>query len=341
MNMTGPTGAPTRAHIHVYCSSLCRSQSDLRAGQHQHSPPGARSGRCADRHPVLRRLPLRPAHGAQRVGRWPTVYPCVPGHEIVGRVTRSAANVSGSRPAISPAVGCMVDSCRTCASCTEGLEQYCDTNGTIVHLQLPPTRQAPRAVTYGGYSDRIVVDEHFVLRVPARSSISPRSRRCCARASRPTRRCGTGAPGPGKKVGIVGLGGLGHMGVKFAHAFGAHTVLFTTSPAKVEDAQAARRGRGRALEGRRRDGEARAQLRLHPQHGRGLAQPRRRSSRCSSATATLVLVGVPEHPHPSPTVFQLIFGAALARGLADRRHRRDAGDARLLRASTTSSRTSR
>ncbi|MEP6915724.1 MAG: NAD(P)-dependent alcohol dehydrogenase, partial [Acidobacteriota bacterium] len=164
---------------------------------------------------------------------WPTTYPCVPGHEIVGRVTAVGADVTTFKPGDHAAVGCMVGSCRTCPSCLAGLEQYCDTGGTIFTYNSPdPHGTAP--ATYGGYSDRIVVNQHFVLRLSPKLDLAAAAPLLCAGVTvySPLRHWGAG---PGKKVGIVGLGGLGHMGVKFAHAFGAHTVLFTTSPSKIED----------------------------------------------------------------------------------------------------------
>jgi uncharacterized zinc-type alcohol dehydrogenase-like protein len=160
-----------------------------------------------------------------------TVFPCVPGHEIVGRVTKVGGHVTKFKEGDLAAVGCMVDSCRECTSCEAGLEQYClqfptfTYNGQDKHLG---------GVTFGGYSDAIVVDEAFTLKVPANLDLAAVAPLLCAGIT-------TYSPlhhwkvGPGQKVGIVGLGGLGHMGVKFAHALGAHTVLFTTSPSKVED----------------------------------------------------------------------------------------------------------
>ncbi len=164
---------------------------------------------------------------------WPTVYPCVPGHEIVGRVTKVGPKVAGFKPGDLAAVGCMVGSCGSCASCKEGLEQYCDVGGTVFTYNSPdPHKTAP--MTYGGYSERIVVDHKFVLHVSDRLDPAAAAPLLCAGVTlySPLRHWGAG---PGKKVGVVGLGGLGHMGVKFAHSFGAETVLFTTSPSKIED----------------------------------------------------------------------------------------------------------
>lgn len=160
-----------------------------------------------------------------------TNYPCVPGHEIVGKVTNVGANVKKFKVGDLVAVGCLVDSCRTCSSCEKGLEQYClnvptyTYNGTDKHLN---------GTTYGGDSESIVVDENYVLRIPEGMDPASAAPLLCAGIT-------TYSPlkhwnvGPGKKVGIVGLGGLGHMGVKLAHAMGAHVVLFTTSPSKIED----------------------------------------------------------------------------------------------------------
>ena len=161
----------------------------------------------------------------------PTVYPCVPGHEIVGRVTRVGSAVTGFKPGDLAAVGCMVDSDRTCSECQAGLEQFCP-NLTLTY-NFPDKHLG--GVTYGGYSDGIVVDEHFVLRVPSNLDPAGAAPLLCAGITTysPMRRRGVGK---GKKVGVVGLGGLGHMAVKFAHAFGARVVVFTTSPNKKEDA---------------------------------------------------------------------------------------------------------
>ena len=161
----------------------------------------------------------------------PTVYPCVPGHEIVGRVTKVGSAVSKFKAGDLAAVGCMVDSDRTCPECKAGLEQFCN-NFTLTY-NFPDKHLG--GVTYGGYSDSIVVDEHFVLRVPANLDLAGAAPLLCAGITTysPMHHWGVTK---GKKVGVVGLGGLGHMGVKFAHALGAHTVVFTTSPSKKDDA---------------------------------------------------------------------------------------------------------
>jgi uncharacterized zinc-type alcohol dehydrogenase-like protein len=161
-----------------------------------------------------------------------TVYPIVPGHEIVGRVTEVGSAVKKFKTGDLAAVGCLVNSDRTCPNCKEGLENFCP------HLILTynsPDKHQTAPVTYGGYSDSIVVDEHFVLRVPPNLNLAATAPLLCAGITTysPMRHWRVG---PGKKVGVVGLGGLGHMAVKFAAAFGAHVVVFTTSPGKKEDA---------------------------------------------------------------------------------------------------------
>jgi uncharacterized zinc-type alcohol dehydrogenase-like protein len=161
----------------------------------------------------------------------PTVYPCVPGHEIVGRVTKVGSAVTKYKPGDLVAVGCMVDSDHTCPNCRDGLEQFCP--NMILTYNSPDKHLG--GVTYGGYSDSIVVDEGFVLRVPSNLDLAGVAPLLCAGITTysPMRHWGVTK---GKNVGVVGLGGLGHMAVKFAHALGAHVVVFTTSPGKKEDA---------------------------------------------------------------------------------------------------------
>jgi uncharacterized zinc-type alcohol dehydrogenase-like protein len=160
-----------------------------------------------------------------------SIYPMVPGHEIIGRVTKVGSAVTKFKPGDHAAVGCLVDSDGTCSECQAGLEQFCP-NMTLTFNS--PDRHLG-GVTYGVYSDSVVVDERFVLRVPAKLDPAGAAPLLCAGITTysPIRRWGVTK---GKKVGVVGLGGLGHMGVKFAHAFGAHVVVFTTSPGKKEDA---------------------------------------------------------------------------------------------------------
>lgn len=164
-------------------------------------------------------------------GVMPTVYPCVPGHEIVGRVTKVGSAVTKFKTGELAAVGCMVDSDGTCPECRAGLEQFCP-NFTLTY-NFPDKHLG--GVTYGGYSESIVVDQSFVLRVPSNLNLAGVAPLLCAGITTysPMRHWGVTK---GKKVGVVGLGGLGHMAVKFAHALGTHVVVFTTTPNKKEDA---------------------------------------------------------------------------------------------------------
>jgi uncharacterized zinc-type alcohol dehydrogenase-like protein len=164
-------------------------------------------------------------------GLMPTQYPCVPGHEIVGRVTKVGAGVKKFKAGDLAAVGCMVDSDGTCPECKAGLEQFCP-NLTLTY-NFPDKHQG--GVTFGGYSDSVVVDERFVLRVPANLDLAGTAPLLCAGITTysPLHHWGVTK---GKKVGVAGLGGLGHMAVKFAHALGAHVVVFTTSANKKDDA---------------------------------------------------------------------------------------------------------
>src|SRR3954452_9869628 len=161
-----------------------------------------------------------------------TIYPCVPGHEIVGRIVSVGNHVSKFKVGDLAAVGCMVDSCRECDYCKEGLEQYCEEGNTGTYNS--PDKHLGTQ-TYGGYSESIVVDESFVLRVPENLDLAATAPLLCAGIT-------TYSPlkhwnvGPGKKVGIVGIGGLGHMAVKLAKAMGAEVIVFTTSTSKRDDA---------------------------------------------------------------------------------------------------------
>ncbi len=239
-------------------------------------------------------------------GEWTgTVYPCVPGHEIVGRVTRVGSAVKGFEVGGLAAVGCMVDSCGECASCREGLEQYCDRDAVTWTYNSPDAHHAG-PVTYGGYSTRIVVDQRFCLKVSDRLHLAAVAPLLCAGITTysPLKHWGAGS---GKKVGVVGLGGLGHMGVKFAHAFGAHTVLFTTSPGKADDAR--RFGADEVVDSRDPGAMARHagsfDLILDT-----VAVPHDLDAYTSllRRDGTLVLVGVPGLPHPWPGVGKLIGG---------------------------------
>ena len=160
------------------------------------------------------------------------MFPMVPGHEIVGRVVKVGAHVKGFKEGDLAGVGCMVDSCRTCASCGEGLEQYCEKGFTGTYN----AKDKAGNITYGGYSNNIVVDEAFTLRISPKLDLASTAPLLCAGITTwsPLRHWNVRR---GQKVGVVGLGGLGHMAVKFAHSFGARVVLFTTSPGKAEDAR--------------------------------------------------------------------------------------------------------
>ena len=245
---------------------------------------------------------------------WPgTQYPCVPGHEIVGRVTAVGAKVSGHKVGDLVGVGCMVDSCRTCPSCSENLEQYCEGPGGFTATYNGPIMGGPN--TFGGYSADIVVDQHFVLKISHKeqdlAGVAPL---LCAGITcwSPLRHWGAG---PGKKVGIVGIGGLGHMGIKLAHALGAHVVAFTTSPGKVADAKAL--------------GADEVVISTDPvqmaKHMRSfdfilntVAAPHDLNAftLLLKRDATMTLVGAPASPHPSPEVFYLLLGRRSIAGSA-------------------------
>jgi alcohol dehydrogenase (NADP+) len=182
-----------------------------------------------------------------------SIYPMVPGHEIVGRVTHIGAAVTKFRVGDLAGVGVLVDSCRTCASCKDGLEQFCQHGWVQTYNSLEKDGKTP---TYGGYSDRIVVDERFTLKVSSTLELSRVAPLLCAGITTysPLRHWNVGA---GQTVGIVGLGGLGHMGVKFARSFGAEVVVFTTSADKKADA--VRLGAHEAVVSRNRE-EMRAHL---------------------------------------------------------------------------------
>ena len=237
-------------------------------------------------------------------GEWPGVqFPCVPGHEIIGKVTKVGAGVTRFKPGQVVGVGCMVDSCRTCAQCHDGLEQYCDGPVGFTGTYNGPLGGGPN--TYGGYSASITVDEHFVLNVShAEKDLAAAAPLLCAGITTwsPLRHWGAG---PGKKVGIVGIGGLGHMGVKLSHALGAHTVAFTSSPDKVADAKAL--GADEVVVSR----DA-AQMARHANSFdmilNTVAAPHNLDAFTSllKRDGTLALVGAPPSPHPSPAVFNLV-----------------------------------
>lgn len=233
-----------------------------------------------------------------------TRYPCVPGHEIVGEVSAVGRDVSGFKVGDTVGVGCMVGSCQHCAACAEGLEQYCE-NGFVGTYN--GRTQDPPGHTLGGYSQRIVVDERFVLRIDhPKEQLAAVAPLLCAGITTysPLRHWKVG---PGSKVGIVGIGGLGHMGIKLARAMGAHVVAFTTSEHKRQDALAL--GASEVVVSR--DAEAMAQ---HAGSFDFILDTVAASHLLDAFTVllkrdgTLCLVGVPEEPHPSPNVGALIFG---------------------------------
>ncbi|MBC7697193.1 MAG: NAD(P)-dependent alcohol dehydrogenase [Bacteroidia bacterium] len=234
------------------------------------------------------------------------VYPVVPGHEIVGRVISVGANVKAFKVGDLAGVGCLVDSCRVCPDCTDGLEQYCD--GEIFTYNSEDKHYGDNhsgKMTYGGYSNQIVVDEHFVLHIPSNLNLAAVAPLLCAGITTysPLRHWKVG---PGSKVGIVGLGGLGHMAVKLAHAMGAHVVLFTTSPDKVVDAK--RLGADEVVISKNPE-----EMNAHAKSFDFILNTVAASHNLDVFTAllkrdgTMCLNGVPEHPHPSPSIFNLIF----------------------------------
>lgn len=231
-----------------------------------------------------------------------TMFPIVPGHEIVGRVTQVGAGVTRFRAGELVGVGCLVDSCRTCASCAEGLEQYCE-NGFVGTYNGIDRHSGE--TTYGGYSTSIVVDEAFVLRIPDNLDPAGAAPLLCAGITTysPLRQWNVG---PGQKVGVVGLGGLGHMGVKLARAMGAHVVLFTTSPSKIEDAK--RLGAHEVVISTQ-PGQMQAHMNSFDFLLNTVAAQHDLNPFITllKRDATMVLVGAPEHDHPSPQVFNLIF----------------------------------
>jgi uncharacterized zinc-type alcohol dehydrogenase-like protein len=232
-----------------------------------------------------------------------TQYPCVPGHEIVGRVVRTGKDVSKFKTGELVGVGCMVDSCQQCASCAEGLEQYCE-NGFTGTYNAEDKHLGGH--TFGGYSSSIVVREKFVLKIPAGMDPAGAAPLLCAGIT-------TFSPlrhwkiGKGHKVGVVGLGGLGHMAIKLAHAMGAHVTLFTTTPDKAADAK--RMGADEVV-------ISKDKAQMKAQRGKldyiinTVAASHSLDPFVSALKrdGVMTLVGVPEHPHPSPMVGNLIFG---------------------------------
>lgn len=233
-----------------------------------------------------------------------TLYPCVPGHEIVGHVTAIGSEVTRFAIGETVGVGCMVDSCQHCPSCDEGLEQYCE-NGFVATYNGRTADDASRH-TLGGYAQTIVVDDGFVLKIGhPEDQLAAVAPLLCAGITTysPLRHW---QAGPGKTVGIVGIGGLGHVGVKLAHAMGARVVAFTTSASKREDALAL--GADEVVVSRNAD-----EMAAHAGSLDFILNTVSASHDLDAFTAllkrgaTMTLVGVPEHPHPSPSVGALIF----------------------------------
>jgi alcohol dehydrogenase (NADP+) len=233
-----------------------------------------------------------------------TLYPCVPGHEIVGHVTAVGNEVTKHKVGDTVGVGCMVDSCRHCPACEEGLEQYCD-NFAFIATYNSATADPP-GHTLGGYSQRIVVDEDFVLKIRhPEAQLAAAAPLLCAGITTysPLRHWKVG---PGQKVGVVGVGGLGHVGIKIAHAMGAHIVAFTTSESKRQDAHDL--GADEVINSRNRE-----EMEKHANSFDFILDTVAASHDLDALTSllkrdgTLCLVGVPEHPHPSPNVGNLIF----------------------------------
>ncbi len=233
-----------------------------------------------------------------------TQFPCVPGHEIVGRVTRVGAKVSRFKVGDLAAVGCMVDSCRTCAPCKDGNEQLCD-NGFVMTYGSEDKHPGGGPVTYGGYSTSITVTESFVLRIPDGLDPAAAAPLLCAGITTysPLKHWGAA---PGRTIGIIGLGGLGHMGVQFSRALGAHTVLFTTSANKVEDGKklgahevvVSRDEKQMAAQANRFD------LILNTVSATHDLNP---FVNMLKRDGTMVLVGAPATPHPPLAVMPMIF----------------------------------
>jgi uncharacterized zinc-type alcohol dehydrogenase-like protein len=244
------------------------------------------------------------------------MYPVVPGHEIVGRVVKVGRGVKKFKEGDIAAVGCLVDSCRVCPSCRRGLEQFCEASATFTYNSPDKYLGGP---TFGGYSESVVVDEAFTLKVAANADLAATAPLLCAGITTysPLRHWKVG---PGQKVGIVGLGGLGHMGVKLAHALGAHVVLFTTSPGKAADAL--RLGAHEVVLSKNAD-----EMRKHANSFDFILDAVSAAHDINAylgllkVDGTLTQVGAPEAPLPV-SVFSLIFGrrqfaGSLIGGLAE------------------------
>ncbi|MBU6414411.1 MAG: NAD(P)-dependent alcohol dehydrogenase [Planctomycetes bacterium] len=232
-----------------------------------------------------------------------SAYPLVPGHEIVGRVSAVGGKVNKFKVGDVVGVGCMVDSCRTCPSCKEGLENYCEAGSTFTYNG--PDKHGTAAMTYGGYSKVMTVDQDFVVKVPGNLDLAGAAPLLCAGITTysPLRYWGVGK---GQRVGIVGLGGLGHMGLKLAHAMGAHVTLFTTSPGKVADAN--RLGADEIVISRDEKQMEKVGNSLDfVLDTVSMAHDLNPLINALRRDGTLCLVGAPEHPHPPLMVFPMLF----------------------------------
>ena len=238
----------------------------------------------------------------QARGEWAgTLYPCVPGHEIVGRVASVGAHVTSHRPGDLVGVGCIVDSCQHCAECNDGLENYCD---GMIGTYNGPTPDAP-GHTLGGYSQEVVVHERYVLKITLpEDQLAAVTPVLCAGITTwsPLRHWGTG---PGKKIGVVGIGGIGNMGIKLAHAMGAHVVAFTTSESKRADAL--KLGADEVVVSRNA-AEMAAHAKSFDLILNAVAAPHDLDAFLVllKRDGTMTLVGAPATPHPMPNVFNLI-----------------------------------
>ncbi len=232
-----------------------------------------------------------------------SIFPMVPGHEIVGKVINVGNAVSKFKIGDSVGVGCMVDSCRECPDCQDQQQQYC--NHAVFTYNAPDPKMQGKQSTYGGYSNQIVVEQDFVLKIAKHLDLAAAAPLLCAGITTysPLRHWQVGA---GQKVGIVGLGGLGHMGVKFARAMGARVVLFTTSANKVEDAK--RLGADEVVMSTNHD-DMNAHLQSFDFILNTVAAPHNLDAYTAllKRDGTLCLVGVPDYAHPSPSVANLIF----------------------------------
>ena len=263
-------------------------------------------------------------HQARNDWGW-SVYPMVPGHEIVGRVIEIGDEVTRYKVGDAVAVGCMVDSCQQCDQCRKGLEQLCRKGNTQTYNDRDRITCEP---TYGGYSKRLVVREEFVLRVPDGLDLSKAAPLVCAGITTysPLR---TWNVGPGSRVGVVGLGGLGHMAVKLAAAMGADVTVMSRSSDKEADALAL--GADRLLVSTDAKAMAKARVELRPHHRHGSGQARHQPLHAAARRRRHAGAGRADRPARRDQHRASAPGASPRRGVADRRHRRDAGDAQLLR----------